>query len=1552
MFIRINRESTKFLFVHYALFTCTILLLFSQCVFATQPVPTYKSGCSTLYISSVKISNQLSKVVMDNTIGNKCGTAISTAATLQASYGGMVTVKSVGIGYLALYIDWNRDGYLNKDVNEFYYIGLSSTSKSAYISVPAGASGSYVMRVVAANQKLEVTGGSNIGFDAGETEVYNLNIIDCTPTITIPSKSTAYCAGTPVLLNGSGAGIGGQHIWNASDGGSGTFTPVNKADSVVNAFLKGNPTVSLTVINKDSTCRSSYGIGFTMNPSPYPVTVEKPNKTSIFNICSGSQTTLTAKPYGKDPLPIEYQWYQEENGLLKGRTFDTLNASQPGRYFVRANLKGYNCGFAYSDTVTVNLLKSPTITLSSPNLCAGTAKLTATAPTNALYGFIWYADNGKGFVTDDKYKGLDTYIPSQDGKYYATANDKNFQCLGISPVVDIVTPVAAVQVKPGGNCTFKPDTLAIIGPKYIAKAVAYEWYDNSSKKLIAKGNTFIPMNSGSYDARIFYADGCLSTYKNVSNTVTKFVSPNLSPKNVVQCTSAPVTFTVRTDSIQQIEWFVGTTSVGKGTTYTSPAGFSGKIYAKALVLANNCPTTDSTNVTLLTTTKDVITAKGSFCDGNSVVLSSSIGTGLSYVWKKDGSNFTPAIVGKNAISISTSGIYTVDVVIDAKACSTSSDKFVANFKIAPTLTTTLSNVTICEGNSFPLTASAVANNPSFQWFDKGVLVGEQATFMVSDSGRFKAKVIDMATGCASPLSKEIIVTKILIPTPTISAVGSCLGQNTGFKVSPQLPTSAQLSWFKDNVLVSSVLNFVPAQSGIYNLSYTTSTCTSALSNKIYITPELKVQLFPSDTSVCKGSNVVNIKAISAVGKLNYQWTPTGPTTSTYQFNPNQEGYNVINVFATDPATNCTAFASCTLRVIPNNLKFNISNRNVVCYGGLGLSRIVVNNPIKGVYNYTWNDNPITTSRDSLALKSGTYKIRVVAPDGCAKDSSSAILEAIKSNLSIIPKIANPSCKGAANGSIAITIGNNVGTPKISWNIANKVDSLKISNLSANTYIVDVKDSIGCASLPVTLLEPSLLMPGSISDVNSPIILGTFVDSIRQVLPASGGNVPISLGWEMSNNCTGQWSTISQIKPSLSIGILQNSRCYRRVARNGCNETVYSNIVSIIVNNAAIRDSAFIYEGGELGSAIKLDLYGTAPWTVILKRVDGQIQGADTLKSISVNPYVFIPSKIGTYIITKVNGNLGRGSGFAVIYPKLVIDNSITTALMSGGGVLGSEIQVKFVGSKKFPLQYTYVHKVNQIIESTFTINDIQDSIITFTPDFVGTYEGKIVVDKDDKTGVVSGSAIIDADTIVPNGRKPTANIAGGGLIGSQITITIEANGVPAPWRVLVGLDYDSAGVEVKASTEYTIDKSPYSYPSKRAGTYRIKAVNENYDGNGMAIVYIEDRDSSEVFVWNAVSPNGDGKNDLFKIEIPTRLVNTTAKIVIFDREGTILSDLDIQIDNNLLINDAGNMFTYFWDCRNDSGELLNPGSYFFSFKVKGFENDKRASKSGFIELRR
>ena len=441
-------------------------------------------------------------------------------------------------------------------------------------------------------------------------------------------------------------------------------------------------------------------------------------------------------------------------------------------------------------------------------------------------------------------------------------------------------------------------------------------------------------------------------------------------------------------------------------------------------------------------------------------------------------------------------------------------------------------------------------------------------------------------------------------------------------------------------------------------------------------------------------------------------------------------------------------------------------------------------------------------------------------------------------------------------------------------------------------------------------------------------------------------------WHKSENCNGVWTTISQIKPTITGSQLQNTICYRRTASNRCNEVVYSNIVTITVYDPAVRDSAYISEGGELGSDIKLVLFGKSPWTVILRRTDLNVQSFDTLKLISQSPYLYSPTKVGTYTVFKVNGNVGRGSGSAIISPKLIIDNSLTTAIMSGGGVLGDTVKVKFVGRKKFPLQYIYVHKINQVVITTDTIKNILDSIYPFVPSLAGSYEGISIVESDGKIGVVFGSADIAEDsTIIPNDKIPTADITGGGILGSKIIIRINANGTVAPWTVLIGIEYDSAGTKLNVTEEYEVDKTPFSFPSKRAGTYRIKRIGD-YDGSGVAFVYVTDRDSSEVFVWNAVSPNGDGKNDVFEIDIPKRLSDKSAEIVIFDREGTKLANLEVKIGSNLPLNPAGDMFIYTWNCKNEAGELLNPGSYFFSFKVEGFEKDKTINKAGFIEIRR
>ena len=95
--------------------------------------------------------------------------------------------------------------------------------------------------------------------------------------------------------------------------------------------------------------------------------------------------------------------------------------------------------------------------------------------------------------------------------------------------------------------------------------------------------------------------------------------------------------------------------------------------------------------------------------------------------------------------------------------------------------------------------------------------------------------------------------------------------------------------------------------------------------------------------------------------------------------------------------------------------------------------------------------------------------------------------------------------------------------------------------------------------------------------------------------------------------------------------------------------------------------------------------------------------------------------------------------------------------------------------------------------------------------------------------------------------------------------------------------------------------------------------------------------TGEITVFNALSPNGDGKNDEFIIEHISSLPDTkNNKLTIFNRWGNVVFEAT-NYDN------ATNVFRGL----NQGGTELPTGTYFYKLEV----TNGSESKTGFISLR-
>ncbi len=94
----------------------------------------------------------------------------------------------------------------------------------------------------------------------------------------------------------------------------------------------------------------------------------------------------------------------------------------------------------------------------------------------------------------------------------------------------------------------------------------------------------------------------------------------------------------------------------------------------------------------------------------------------------------------------------------------------------------------------------------------------------------------------------------------------------------------------------------------------------------------------------------------------------------------------------------------------------------------------------------------------------------------------------------------------------------------------------------------------------------------------------------------------------------------------------------------------------------------------------------------------------------------------------------------------------------------------------------------------------------------------------------------------------------------------------------------------------------------------------------------------DITVYNAVSPNGDGKNDTFTVQYIESLPETQKnKLTIFNRWGTVVYEA-------LDYNNSSNVFKG----QSNSGDELAPGTYFYTIEF----SSGAPKRTGFISLRR
>ncbi|MFN8278121.1 MAG: gliding motility-associated C-terminal domain-containing protein [Chitinophagales bacterium] len=347
----------------------------------------------------------------------------------------------------------------------------------------------------------------------------------------------------------------------------------------------------------------------------------------------------------------------------------------------------------------------------------------------------------------------------------------------------------------------------------------------------------------------------------------------------------------------------------------------------------------------------------------------------------------------------------------------------------------------------------------------------------------------------------------------------CNGQNSGsvnLTVGGGSP-GYTFNWTKNGSAYASTEDLTQLGAGNYQVTVTdTKGCTDTVSTTIsQPTAPLSVSGIATNVT-CNGANDGSV-----------QLTVSGGTTPYNIFWSNgYSGLNPVGLAAGVYTVNITDLNSCTANAV-----FTITSpaamtllfdtvQPVLCYGGnTGVISTAVSGG-NGTYTYTWNPTTFSGS-DITNATAGIYALTVSDGNNCSATGTVTITQPDTLQIGI-ENIENQSCYGDSSGIVMISIAG--GVPTYSFNWSNGATTEDISHLAGGAYAVIVTDKNGCTA------------NGTFNITGPSAALGLLINSVdakcygahdgRAVSIPSGGTPPYTYFW--SNGAT---TAIADLLPS-------------------------------------------------------------------------------------------------------------------------------------------------------------------------------------------------------------------------------------------------------------------------------------------------------------------------------------------------------------------------------------------------------------------------------------
>ncbi|MBA3681533.1 MAG: gliding motility-associated C-terminal domain-containing protein [Bacteroidetes bacterium] len=845
---------------------------------------------------------------------------------------------------------------------------------------------------------------------------------------------------------------GSNATFTVSPAGTGTFNVTGPSAPTTSFATTSIAYPNVTTPNIGTfTVAASYTNGCTgtqttqVNVSPnHTITV-----SSNTNVCMNGTVNLTSSM----PTATAYAW-TGPNGFNTATQNPVLNTIQPvesGVYTVTSNINFNGITCPRTNTVQVSVVATNPVTVTpSFTLCQG-ANLNLTASATGAVSYTW---NGPGAYTSAIQNPIVAGIlPAGAGNYTAIAYFTNGSLTCTTGAVSNVSVVATSTVA----ITFPTDICQNATANMTATAtgaLSYDWtgpngfLSNISTPTIPNIQT---NGSGVYTATALFAIGTVSCLTSstasisVVGTNTIAVTPNFT-----LCQGANLNLTASAAGAVSYSWAGpgGYNSALQNPTRTAITQSEAGNYTVTASFSNSaltCTTGAVSNVSVVATSTVNIIVPANICQNATASMTvTSIGaTGFDWAGPNafTSTNATPNITN---IQPAASGIYTATAMfsIGTVSCTTANTASISVVVTNTVLAAT--NFTICEGSNVNLTSSATGAT-SYSWNGPGAYTSAVqnptlTSILPAAAGNYTATAF-FTNGALTCTTAAVANVSVVATPTTIVTYPPNICQNTTANFTAAATSAISYAWagpngFASNIATPSIPNIQTNGSGVYTtttmFSIGTVSCTTSNTNQVNVVGTNTVAVATNFT-VCEGVNV-NLTS-NAASAVSYSWNGPGAYSSSLQ-NPTISGILPANAgnytataFFTNGSLTCTTAAVSNVSVVATPT-LNVTVPANICQGST--ANLTVTSP--GAVSYAW------VGPNSFASNLAAPSIVNIQPNGAGIYTATAIFS-----------IGTVSCANTGTSQMNVVQINSITINSIMNGCAGQTNVLSANSVSAVGY---------------------------------------------------------------------------------------------------------------------------------------------------------------------------------------------------------------------------------------------------------------------------------------------------------------------------------------------------------------------------------------------------------------------------------------------------------------------------------------------------------------------